>query len=228
MNYGRPVLVASALLALVLTACTRPEAPAAADRSLQVRNPKLRIERVTQERPAAFDRVLLAPIELEFREVAPLAGPSGSTQNRTEFPVGERERQQLAAVFDERLRKELADNPRLTLAEAPGPGVLVVKPALRDIVSRVPPEEPPGRGDIYLDSVGEATLVVQFVDGTRGAVIGTASDRRRAEPAGTLGGFGGVRANPVETGREIRLLAQRWARSLERRIEQLYFEAKPR
>jgi hypothetical protein len=32
----------------------------------------------------------------------------------------------------------------------------------------------------------------------------------------------------VETRQEVRRLARRWAMSLEKRLEQLYFEAKPR
>jgi hypothetical protein len=81
---------------------------------------------------------------------------------------------------------------------------------------------------VYVDTVGEATLVLEFIDAETGRVLGTAMDRRSAEPAGSIGNFGAVRANAVGTGFEIRRLARRWARSIEKRIEQLYFDAKPR
>lgn len=221
-------IAAVAAIAVGLAGCaasTRPDI----DRSLQVQNPKLKVQKVAPEqRLAPFDKVALAPIELEFRPVEPLAGPTGSYQGRSEFPVAEREREELVAVFNRIFREELADNARFTLTEEPGAGVLLIRPALRDIVSRVPPEEPPGRSRIYIDTVGEATLVLEFIDGTSGESFGTAMDRRSAKPAGTLGSFGALRANKVDTGREVRLLARRWARSLERRVEQLYFDAKPR
>jgi hypothetical protein len=219
------------LPACLLAACAQaPQSPEdARAQALRQRNPDLELERAGPDaRPAPFDRVALAPIELEFRPVAALAGPSSSWQNRTEFPVGERERAALAETFDEIFRDELGDNGRIALTAEPGPGVLVIKPALRDIVSRVPPEEPPGRSDVLLDSVGDATLVVEFADGGSGTALGTATDRRTAEPAGALGDFGAVQANKVGTGQEVRRLARRWAMSLERRVEQLYFEAKPR
>lgn len=226
-----PKTLLALLLACTLASCTAaPRTPEEAQaQALRQRNPSLKLERTLPDaRPAPFDRVALAPIELEFRPVAALVGPAGSWQERTEFPVGERERAALARTFDEIFRDELGDNPRIALTDQAGPGVLVVKPALRDIVSRVPPEEPPGRSDVLLDSVGDATLVVDFVDGASGTALGTATDRRTAEPAGAMGGFGGVQSNKVGTGQEIRRLARRWAMSLERRIEQLYFEAKPR
>lgn len=196
---------------------------------LRRRNPELAVEWAGPDaRPAPFDKVALAPLELEFRPVEPLAGVAGTFPNRTEFPVTDRDRERLARTFDEVFREELAGSTRFTLVDAAGPGTLVVKPALRDIVSRMPPEEPVGRSDVFLDSVGEATLVVDLVDGTSGATLGTATDRRRAERAGSLSDFGAVRANRVEAGQEVRRLARRWAMSLERRLEQLYFEAKPR
>jgi hypothetical protein len=43
-----------------------------------------------------------------------------------------------------------------------------------------------------------------------------------------MGDFGAVRGNVVGAGQEVRRLARRWGASLERRVEQLYFEAKPR
>lgn len=205
-------------------------APQGMDPALYRKNPKLKVQWVQPDaRPAPFDAVMLAPIELQFRPVAPLAGPAGGYQGRTEFPVPEREQRRLAETFTEVFREELGDNPKFTLTDEARAGVLLVKPALRDIVSRVPPEELPGRSDVFLDEVGEATLVLDFADAGSGATLGTATDRRTAEPAGSIGDFGAVRADGgVETRQEVRRLARRWAMSLEKRLEQLYFEAKPR
>lgn len=106
--------------------------------------------------------------------------------------------------------------------------MLVLQPALRDIVSRMPPEEPPGRSEVLLDSVGEATLVVTLVDGASGQVLGTATDRRNAEGSGGYGDFGAVRGNAVGVTQEVRRVVRSWGMSLDRRVEQLYFAAKPR
>jgi hypothetical protein len=221
-----PVLLAATL---ALTACAgRPEKPEEA--ILRARNPDLEITWATPDtRVPPFEKVMLAPVELDFRPVPPVAGPPGTAgSTRTDYPVTERDRERIAETVGRIFREELAESTAFELTDEPGPGVLLVKPALRDIVSHVPPEEYPGRSDIYLDSVGDATLVVDFVDAETGRALGITSDRRTAEPVGAIGGFGGVRANRVEAGQEVRRLARRWGLALKRRLEQLYFEAKPR
>lgn len=221
-------LITAITAATLLGGCaTKMDAPEGID--LQAKNPRLELQRTTPEaRPAAFDQVMLAPVKLDFRQVAPLIGTASSYQDRSEFPVPEAQQQALAALFDEVLRSELADNRYFRLSSEAGGGVLVVRPSIRDIVSHLPPEEPPGRSKVFLDSVGEGTLVLEFADGASGEVFATASDRRKARPADTMGDFGAVRANTVMAGHEVRLLARRWARSLELRLQQLYFETKPR
>jgi hypothetical protein len=215
-------------VALALAACAGSPPKSEEEALLQARNPKLQVSWASPDtRVPPFDRVLLAPIELEFRPADPVSGPLGTPQTRTEFPVPEHDRQRLARDFDEILREELGDNPRIRLTDDAGPGVLVVKPALRDIVSRVPPEEPPGRSDTYVDSVAEATLVVDIVDGATGRTLGRTSDRRTAERVGSMGSFAAVRTG-VEADQEVRRLARRWAMNLEKRLDQVYFEAKPK
>jgi hypothetical protein len=226
MNTRSSAILAVATLAIA--ACAgRSEKPE--EEFLRARNPDLEVRWATPDtRVPPFEKVMLAPFELDFRPVPPLTGPTGASQSRTEYPVREDDRKRIAESFNDIFHEALADNRSFGVADQPGPGVLLVKPALRDIVSRVPPDEIPGRSDIFLDSVGDATLVVDFVDSATGRTLGVASDRRTAAPIGAVGGFGAVRSDQVETGHEVRRLARRWASALERRLEQLYFEAKPR
>ena len=64
--------------ALAAAPSTPPEA------SLDLRNPGLEVQWTSDARPAPFTRVLLAPVELQFREVPPLAGPPGTPGTRSE------------------------------------------------------------------------------------------------------------------------------------------------
>jgi hypothetical protein len=202
---------------------------ATGDPALQARNPRLAIQwSGEQTRTPPFDKVFLAPVELDFRPVAPPTGLGRVSADDIGYPVPERDREELESAFTEIFREQLGKNKNYALADEPGPGVLVVKPALRDIVSRVPPEEPPGSSAIFLDSVADATLVLDLVDPATDRTLGTAIDRRTAEPAGTSGGFGAVRATKPMTSQEIRRLLRRWALTTDRRLQQLYFEAKPR
>jgi hypothetical protein len=222
----RKALTAIAVLG-VMTAATA--AATTADPALQARNPRLKIQwSGEQTRTPPFDKVLLAPVELDFRPAPPLTGVTRTDSSHNEYPVSDRQREELKGAFAEIFREQLGKNKHFTLSDEPGPGVLIVKPALRDIVSRVPPEEPPGRSAVYVDSVADATLVVDLVDPASEQMLGRAIDRRTAEPVGTTGGFGAVRAVAPTTNQEMRRLLRSWALNLDKRLEQLYFDAKPK
>lgn len=226
MNIRLAAVLLATLLDLGAGAAGQAATPAEA--GLDVRNPRLEIRWNSDVRPASFDKIMLAPVELQFREVAPLAGPPGAPGTRSEFPVTGRDREALGRDVNRIFREELSKSKHFSLVEEAGAGVLVLQPALRDIVSRMPPEEPPGRSEVLLDSVGEATLVVTLVDGASGQVLGTATDRRNAEGSGGYGDFGAVRGNAVGVTQEVRRVVRSWGMSLDRRVEQLYFAAKPR
>jgi hypothetical protein len=75
-----------------------------------------------------------------------------------------------------------------------------------------------GRGDIYLSSVGEATLVLELKDSLSGETIYRAIDRRAAERAGgTM-----MTSNTVTTKSEVRRLAQRWATRLREGLDSIH------
>jgi hypothetical protein len=71
----------------------------------------------------------------------------------------------------------------VTFADDPGPDVLLIVGGLHDIVSRVPPDMV-GRGETYLSSVGEATLILEARDSLSGETIYRAIDRRRCRASG--------------------------------------------
>jgi hypothetical protein len=219
-------------LAALSTACAA-QAPAqqntTASGLVPVRDTDLEFTWTQPDGPLpAFDKVLLAPVELQFRAVPPLTGPIDAQRaNRTEFPMSEESQAKLAEIVNEQFREELGRSRRYALTDQPGAGVLTVKPSLRDIVSRVPPEGI-GREEIFIDEVGEATLVVEIVDPASGETLAQAADRGTAEPAGSVGDFGALHSNPVTTWHEVRRLADRWGRMLDQRLEQLYFASKPK
>lgn len=223
-------LAATLALGALLAGCaTRAPEQETYDGLVPVKDTDLEFAWIKPDLPlAAFDKVMLAPVELQFRAVRPLTGPvTAQRSNRTEFPISDASREKLAQIVNEQFREELGKNPRFTLTDQRGPAVLTIKPMLIDIVSRVPPEGP-GREDIFIDEVGEATLVVDIVDSVSGETVARAADRRKAEPAGSVGSFGALRSNQVTTWQEVRRLADRWGRLLTQRIEALYFASKPK
>lgn len=165
-----------------------------------------------------YNKFMAGGAEFEFRAVKK-SNSSTMTQraNESEFWISDKNKQELIEIVSEAFRKELQKSEHFTRADAPGPDVLMIVGGLHDIVSRVPPDMI-GRGDIYLSSVGEATLVLEARDSLSGETIYRAIDRRAAERAGGQM----MVSNTVTTKSEVRRLAQRWAMRLREGLDAIH------
>ena len=138
--------------------------------------------------------------------------PSSTSMRRgseNEFYIQDRDRQRLEEETTTIFAEELANSTRFEVTEEKGEDVLLLRGGLHDIVSNVPPDII-GRGEIWLSSVGEATLVIEGVDSMSGETIFRALERRAAQrPGGTA-----MMSNTVTTWAEWRRLARRWATTL--------------
>ena len=166
-----------------------------------------------------YNKIMLQGAGLEFRDVgnAPVSGAT-STMRRgsdSEFRISESDQERLRETVGEAFRNALTGSDRFDIVDEPGPGVLLVRGALLDVVSNVPPE-PVGRSRIFLDRVGEATLVIEIRDSQTKQIYVRAIDRRAAERPGQA-----VEANTVSTWAEVRRLANRWANQLRRGLDGL-------
>ena len=226
-------LAACATLTLVLTACTvrNPVIDPGGetyDGMLPVRDSGMRDAWVKPDiNVSAYRKMLLLPAELQFRATRPGAGTSPGRSQDDAFPLSPADQKRLADTLTEVFREELAKSRNLTLTTEPGPDVLLVHTSLLDIVSKVPPEGA-GRTEVYLDKVGEATLVLELQDSMSGETLARAVDRRAADPIAT--GGGGLsdltRVTSVTAWSEVRRVARRWASTVTQRIDQLYTRGK--
>lgn len=152
---------------------------------------------------------------IQFR---PVEGGSRAQQRRgqSEFPVSNRARERLRSVMSEAFQAQLAMLERYEIVDGPGPDVMMVRGALLDVVSFVPPESV-GRSDVFISTVGAMTFVVELRDSESHTVIVRTADRRAAQrPGNTL-----QQSNPVTNQAEVRRLAQRWATWLREALEAL-------
>lgn len=223
-----PALLAAGLLAGCASTSTPPAVLAAAEPDYSglgtVRNRDLSLVRVDpQATLSGYRRIAFRTGEFQYRDVPPLVTGLAQPSTRQEFPVRERDRVELTRVVSEIFNEELGKSTRYTLVEADAGGsdLLIVEVRLYDVISRVPPE-PPTRGETYVDTVGEGTLVLELVDAASGQVLARAADRRIAEPAGRgRGNFGALRASPVTAWQEVRRVVRRWAVSARIQLEAL-------
>ena len=166
-----------------------------------------------------YNKVMPGGAQFEFRAVSKTAGrTSMSRGSRREFWISDANRDKLVDTVSGVFNEELSKAQGWEVAEEVGPDVLILRGALLDIVSFVPPEMIGGRSEIYLSSVGEATLVVEGIDSMSGEVVFRAVDRRSAGPAGNEM----IRANTVTTWSEVRRWARRYATILREGLESIH------
>jgi len=140
----------------------------------------------------------------------------GTSSDQTEFPISEENKMRLQEEMRTAFLEELADLERYEIVAEPGQGVLLLAVALLDVVSRVPPvDQCVGRCDVYLSSVGEATLVLELRDSVTNEVLARAADRRAAEQQGWA-----VEASSVTVWPEVRRLAHTWGKQVRKRLDE--------
>ena len=163
-----------------------------------------------------YSKIMPGGAFFEYRAVKKTSRTTTMRSSTSEFYIDEDAREKLKEEVSVIFNEELAKSTRFTVADAPGPDVLIIRGGLHDIVSFVPPE-PIGRGDIYLSSVGEITLILEVVDSMSGEVIARAVERRAAERSGGMA----MRANTVTTWSEVRRLTRRWATTLRNGLDSI-------
>ena len=208
------------LFALVGCAATKPTIPSGPDAQISFDG----LHRVTGTGAdetwilpdldlSRFSGIKLEGAGIEYRP----GGKSGRFARAGSGPyeVTEAQKKRLSDLMVQVFTDELGKSKRFHLVNEPGPDVLLIRGRLLDVVSYVP-QETIGMSDIYLRSVGEATLVLEVRDSVTNAILARSIDRRAAEQPGQRLS----ESNPVTNAAEMRRVALQWARSLRRRLDE--------
>lgn len=164
-----------------------------------------------------YSKIIPGGAAFEFRNVQKTSAMVARRSNESEFWISDADRQRLIDTVSDVFTEELQRSKHFTLVEEAGPDTLIISGALHDIVSRVPPEHV-GRSEIWLRSVGEATLILELRDSLSNEVIYRAVERRAAESAGGQM----VLANTATSWAEVRRWARRWAVSLREGLDSIH------
>jgi hypothetical protein len=119
-------------------------------------------------------------------------------------------REKFEALAQEIFQEEIQKAEGWEFVTEPGPDVLILFGGLLDISSNVPPDDYLGRTEIYLTTVGEATLVLELRDSETNTILARSVDRRAAE---RMGGQM-MRSNTVTNSAEVRRLFRFWGQRL--------------
>jgi hypothetical protein len=201
---------------------TGPEAEVTYDGLTRVDNTKMHtVWARTDIDLSSYTKVRFESVDVEYRPVkGPYSGRAGMASTRTRsqdtFPMDDATRKLVAETIFAAFQQELAKSDKYTMIDIEGPDVLTVRASLLDVVSQVPPETM-GRSSIYIDKVGEATLVLELYDSESNAILARSVDRRAAERSGTTL----MSSNPVSNKAEVTRLGRTWGTMLRSGLESL-------
>ena len=164
-----------------------------------------------------YSKIMLQGAGIEYRPGGESPSSFSSRSRGGPYEVTEEHKQRLRALVVSVFLEELSESEHFTLVEEAGPDVLLVRGALLDVVSWVP-EEPIGRGAVFISKVGEATLVLELRDSITEAVLVRAVDRRAAEGDGFAGGMS--KSNRVTNQAEVKRVVRYWAQLLRDRLDE--------
>ena len=164
-----------------------------------------------------YTKIIPGGAEFEFRNVQKMSASAARRSNEREFWISDTNRQRLIDTVTEVFTEELQNSEHFSVTDEPGPDALIIVGGLLDIVSQVPPEDV-GRSEIWLRSLGEATLVIELRDSLSNEVVYRAVERRAAETVGNRM----IRANTATTWAEVRRWARRWAVRLREGLDSIH------
>jgi hypothetical protein len=128
-----------------------------------------------------YNKLYLGDAYFDYRDVGPAErtrSSARSTSNRGVFGIAEEDRIKFQEIVGEAFTEQLGKGKNFTIVDSIDENTMIMRGAVVDIISRVPPEFV-GRSEVYLATVGEATLVLEFLDGKTGEVLAKVSERGR-------------------------------------------------
>lgn len=166
-----------------------------------------------------FDAITLEEANVYYRDVEDGIRQQSPRLRTSEvaFAIPEDQRSRIERSFETSLVDALHSSPYFRPIPDPAQDTLAIRASLVDVVSRVPREGGIGRTQVYVDSVGDATLVVELWDSRRDQLLVRAIDHQRLGPPGHQL----VRGNQVTSSAEINRQMRRWAADVRSLLEEL-------
>lgn len=211
-----------ALAATVLSGCATPPAGPPAEWDGLVLRPDTRLGAVFVKPNAelvGYTSVLLDPLQISFStNWDPNSGTRG-LRNRLNAADVAAIKDQLAGLFQETFRAELARGGFAIVTE-PGPDTLRVSPAVIELYITAPDTPSAGRSRTYVANSGRMTLVAELRDSVTGEILARAVDTQSGRGFGTM-----TWTNRVTNMSDARGAIQIWATALRRAMDEMHGRA---
>ena len=140
------------------------------------------------------------------------------------FAVSDESKAKFEEIVSDTFVKVLDGSKIFEVVDEVGPDTLIVRVAMLDIVSDVPPSRP-GSQDAYLSAVGEATFVFELIDSETGVIQARVGERRRIQPKSRMQGVSSLPANSSTVWAEVQAWAYQLAQDFRRALEKAHKQA---
>ena len=122
--------------------------------------------------------------------------------------------------FREVFVEELSANDGYEMVDAPAGDVLLLRPAIIDLVATAPDTLSAGRSYTFVDSAGAATLFIEFYDSVSGEILARAIDRKADRSHGRMEWQSSSRGRA-----DARRILRTWAGWLRERMDEIHGKA---
>ena len=133
------------------------------------------------------------------------------------YAVTEDSKEKFKKIVSEAVVKELGRSKLFEVTDTVGQGTLLVRGAVLDITSNVPPRL--SGGGIHLASVGEATMVFELIDAETGVIQARVAERRNIQPDVRMNTVNTAPVNAATVWNDVERWARDEARTLRKELE---------
>jgi hypothetical protein len=158
----------------------------------------------------------------EFREGG--AKSSGTTTQSMRgdqtgpYYVDEESREKFGQIVNDAFVAELSRSKLFEVVDSVGPGTLIVRSGVLDIVSNVPPDAA-RRGNVHLASVGNGVIFFELIDAETGVIQARAAERRVIQPQARMHSVNTAPANAATVWADVERWAREQAQMLRKELE---------
>ena len=147
-----------------------------------------------------------------------------SRGNQGYYVVTDESKAKFEEVVSDTFVKVLGRSKIFEVVDEVGPDTLIVRIAMLDIVSNVPPTRP-GSQDSYLSAVGEATFLFELIDSETGVIQARVGERRRIQPRSRMNTVSSRPANSSTVWAEVKMWADQLGEDFRRALEKAHKKA---
>jgi hypothetical protein len=197
---------------------TGPEAEVTADGLVRVDNSILPIAYAKPNIDLTpYTRFMLDPVEVAYQKDPGNRRRSGTTGAFDNFALSPSQMENLKSMFQEAVVEALSKDDGYELTTEPGPDVLRITASLIDLVVSVPTDRV-GNQQVFTQSYGLVSLIIELRDSQSGEILARAADRR--DPTRPRNG-NLVRVSSAFIQADVRLMFRYWGDLLRVRLDAL-------